>query len=107
MPILLVANANEYIDVEDYLSRFSAWSSRRCCVYVRHKSGDYKQRSVAFPFLVCDIEGLNPEVTSSTWLDSDKPAAILHDSTAPDLDELILEGGCNVESITYCRKWKS
>ena len=101
MPILLVANAHRDTDITQYLSRLRAWSNRRCSVYVRHKAGNHKQRSHAFPFLVCDIESLNPDVTTSRWLESDKPAVIVHDSTAPDMDELILEGGCNMESITY------
>ena len=101
MPVLLVANAHKDTDVEQYLSSLSARSNRRCSVYVRHKEGNHTQPSHAFPILVCDIESWNPHITTSTWPASDKPAVIVHDATAPDVEEIILEAGSNLDSITY------
>jgi hypothetical protein len=100
MPILLVANASEDTHVEELLSPLNAWSSRRCSIYVRYKEGNHKLRSVALPFLVCDIEGLPPHFREITSLESDN-AVIVPDCTAPDVEEIILEGGCNLDSMTY------
>ena len=104
MPILLVANAHKDTEVEQYLSSLSAWSNRRCSVYVRHKEGNHKRPSAAFPFLVCDIESMNPPVTASAWPAADKPAVIVHDATCPDVEEIILETGSNLDSITYLQQ---
>ena len=104
MPILLVANANADTDVEGYLSGLNARSSRRCTVYVRHNKGRHIYRSAAFPFLVCEIEGLNPGFTTSRWPEADKPAVFLHDSTAPEEEEIIVEHESTVESITYLQQ---
>ena len=104
MPVLLVANARKDTDVEQYLSSLSARSRRRCIVYIRHKEGNHTQPSQAFPILVCDIESWNPHITTSTWPAPDKPAVIVHDATAPDVEEIILEAGSNLDSITYLQQ---
>ena len=109
MPILLVANAPKDTDVEQYLSGLGARSSRRCNVYVRHNAGKHTQPSIAFPFLVCDIESWKhgqgqTNLGHRAWPGSDKPAVILHDATCPDVEEIILETGSIHDSITYLQQ---